>query len=434
MQRRADIRDRSWRRMLPTLLAIAAFCHMTLGSAQAAEVCASDAMDVRDLFSSLRAHASTKAKGDPVKQHAILREGLAQLDRSLNELRRARSGPAGGARTGEVPGSSAGPKAGPPVPRLCLDRELLVGRVRFEDENKELQAGVRALLDNLERDAALYLATGRTAAKIVGGAHSNVCENLDAVAIVSNRGTCTGLLVDPTSVLTAAHCVCSLGLRELGSGARVILGETVDDRPDGRINRGASDVDVRQTKMIDEGYCTYGQREDLKRGNDLALLFLRTPLRQRRIQLVEGSRRRNCPDSEPTTATIAEISTYLDPQINVVRAVGFGRNDFGNYREKGFVHIAVYSRICGHGVIQARYGCAPGRETILWDPGQRRDTCQGDSGGPVYYLAGNRYRAFAITSRGVSGADCGPGGIYALITPAVVTWMRRNGVNVDVAR
>jgi Trypsin len=120
---------------------------------------------------------------------------------------------------------------------------------------------------------------------------------------------------------------------------------------------------------------------------------------------------------------------------------GFGLNDRAVEKDIGlkmYADVPVYSAICGNGDLDAQVGCVPGREALLIDwQYHQRDTCRGDSGGPAFIRSRDNVRYFlvAVTSRAVdqSGeALCGPGGVYTLVTPAVVAWLRSLGVTTVV--
>jgi secreted trypsin-like serine protease len=98
-----------------------------------------------------------------------------------------------------------------------------------------------------------------------------------------------------------------------------------------------------------------------------------------------------------------------------------------------FAGVPIESRICGFEAQQRAYGCAAGLETVLVHPRREKDTCRGDSGGPAFAVIEEEgrltYVLVGITSRAVDpSGSCGPGGIYTLLTPQLVDWMRLEGV------
>jgi hypothetical protein len=58
--------------------------------------------------------------------------------------------------------------------------------------------------------------------------------------------------------------------------------------------------------------------------------------------------------------------------------------------------------------------------------GVRPDSCEGDSGGPTWVRTRQGATALAaIASRAVKGREyCGAGGIYSLVTPAIIDEIR----------
>ena len=69
---------------------------------------------------------------------------------------------------------------------------------------------------------------------------------------------------------------------------------------------------------------------------------------------------------------------------------------------------------------------------VLIDQIFGNDTCQGDSGGPVYLRYYSRFFLVGITSRAaLKIGGCGTGGIYTLLTPRILAWVRKNTLYVD---
>ena len=114
-------------------------------------------------------------------------------------------------------------------------------------------------------------------------------------------------------------------------------------------------------------------------------------------------------------------------------AVGYGADEKGTVGVKRHACVSITSAMCGFAAQRDQYGCVPGREMVLSDiSGQGRDTCIGDSGGPVFAIVNSGpvyfYYLVGITSRGANRGRCGQGGIYSLLTPGVVEWIRNQGV------
>ncbi len=281
----------------------------------------------------------------------------------------------------------------------------------------------------------------------------------DAVAIDMGEGKqCTGVMVAADAVLTAGHCVCDGNLDDPTPRAtppKIVLGTSMKQA------RGSDTyaLDLNLTTLYDPSFCR-GYRAiggTYMHGNDLALLFLQAEDAKAllpdvppqgdgtetntRFQVMAGRGFLGPTRSALVyPATPATPQLYLSSSLRGMIAVGYGLGRDPGTRdplksgEKRLSCVDIRSRICGFPEDRQRYGCAAGREFVLADPVADRDTCSGDSGGPVYAAVkrGNTYFYYltGITSRGISRDDCGPGGVYSLITPRVVEWMRSRGVTV----
>jgi endonuclease G len=196
---------------------------------------------------------------------------------------------------------------------------------------------------------------------------------------------CTGVMVAPQVVLTAAHCGAQI--------SRVLLkGNNVR-----QIGSDSLVVPVRQA-VIHPDYRAHPRNE-----NDISVLILARP------------------------AGVAPVPIATPKQLRdaaQVRLVGFGYNDpvrpvgFGLKRQvtvdMGFLRVSPDETDLEpleqlHG-FHAAYEFTAGRKAL------GRDTCNGDSGGPAYLILGaDGSRAVAgLTSRATRDAiaNCGDGGIY----------------------
>jgi endonuclease G len=196
---------------------------------------------------------------------------------------------------------------------------------------------------------------------------------------------CTGVLVAPQVVLTAAHCGAQITRVLLkGNNVRLTGSDSVV-------------VPVRQA-VVHPGYRAHPWNE-----NDVNVLILARP------------------------ADVAPVPIATPEQLrqtSQVQLVGFGYNDpvrpegFGQKRQVtvdvGFLRVAPDETDLGplerlHG-FHAEYEFTAGRK------GLGRDSCNGDSGGPAYVISGaDGSRAVAgLTSRATHDAtvNCGDGGIY----------------------
>lgn len=198
---------------------------------------------------------------------------------------------------------------------------------------------------------------------------------LDVVAIgAAGRYHCTGILVAPDFVLTAAHCT---------PAAEVALAF--------RIDAVAVRIAVTATWVHP--------------ALDAALLQLE--------------------QAPPAVVRPRRRAGMIAPPGGTVRMVGFGVIDVRQPATFG-VKRRVDAPVTGWGCDPGRamsVGCMVGAELVVTGVGGR-DTCIGDSGGPVLELFADTLRLIAITSRPVShgGAPCGRGGVYVRVD-ALDAWL-----------
>jgi len=226
------------------------------------------------------------------------------------------------------------------------------------------------------------------------------------------RLTCSGVLIAPDKLLTAAHCVCggAPSLVTVGSSAPIGL----DPPPAQRTTVAVSG----DPSLLDPGFCP----RYLKRPNDhasyagvdLAVLTLSSSL---------------TPGDRSPYAVLAD-STRL-PRLASVDVAGFGARDADPLGgEKYFAPLLVASSQCTGHAPDGRphhnvYGCHAGHELVAIDEKRfTADSCAGDSGaGALARLKDDSYVLVGIVSRGLE-STCGRGGIYTLLaTPRVRTWL-----------
>ncbi len=195
-----------------------------------------------------------------------------------------------------------------------------------------------------------------TAQPIIGGV-----ENSGDPAVVMTQtfdGLCTGTLVAPTVVLTAAHCI--KGGIDAGSKS-------------GRASFGPGNGEFTDSRNVIDLFAHRAYTAGLFSGFDIGLMRL----------------------SQPAPAGIEPIpmnpfpldESYVGAQI---RTVGFGANDGIN--QTGF----GVKRVVQHAILGVN------SERIVTGDSQR-NTCQGDSGGPTFLrIDGTEYH-IAVTSFGAAG-------------------------------
>lgn len=194
------------------------------------------------------------------------------------------------------------------------------------------------------------------------------------VAALRARGVvaCTGVLVAPTVLLSARHCVgveSATFVGGLGASLRIV-----------------------------------GHDAPPNAGIDAALLYLERPV------------------DVPPVPLRAASETSPPREVSIV---GFGRDVSGRAGALRILSVRMRGWGCDSESASAR-GCAPGLELVLPRMGGL-DTCQGDSGGPVLDRSTDgTLRLVAITSRAVRDSIlvCGDGGIYVR-ADAIVGWVTR---------
>jgi secreted trypsin-like serine protease len=191
---------------------------------------------------------------------------------------------------------------------------------------------------------------------IIGGVNDN--SDPAVVMLRKGGGFCTGTLVTPTRVLTAAHCA-AVGPTEVGFGIQ------------GNLSR------VRVAKVVADSRFN-GQK--LNNGFDVAVLTLSQAV----------------PASVATPVAFNRDTRLLPTKIGAqVRIVGFGNNTsgvngtgFGFKREASVKINSVDSKLVGIG-----------------QTGTQK--CNGDSGGPTFLKVGTTEVLTGVTSFGFVGCTGG---------------------------
>lgn len=266
-------------------------------------------------------------------------------------------------------------------------------------------------------------------ARITDGKLLDPGEYDEAVMLTGNGFLCSGVAVDRSTVLTAAHCACDLHLAQSDGPFRddqkvVVAGQS------NAVDAKSSKIDLEATRFISKDVFGVLPCPDVLPGlqagrPDLAL-----------VRLKAGS----FIDAPPLKIATSEL---LEKSIgkSFFFVIGFGctkpiqpsghflRCDSGSTGAKFGALINTSAQCSNPG---APDGCAPGaKEFSLRDSNFKKDTCAGDSGGPVILFENNSFSLAGITSRALNpNGTCGLGGIYEKVsTQEVVEWLKKS-VNV----
>lgn len=264
------------------------------------------------------------------------------------------------------------------------------------------------------------LAQGGARASIVGGSTATTEEWPWAAFILAldrqERGyACTGTVVAPTLILTAAHCV-----QDIATGRRTPLGRYT-------VVTGSSDLrneGVRQLSKVRRAI-VYPGFNRFKLHGDAALLELATPTTMPPIALAEPS---------DVALLGAGLPTYI---------AGWGqRGGLGPSKQtlvlrkaRTFVQRRLYCR--NHSRLYYPFFNFSFQLCTITAPKLNSGTCHGDSGGPALaFRADGTPVQIGITSLGPANCDTRLPDVYTradLVAPWVSEWVAASAPPAPVA-
>lgn len=242
---------------------------------------------------------------------------------------------------------------------------------------------------------------GVVASPIIDGTAATEEQIASTVALLDAKSgelLCSGTLLAPTVIVSAAHCVAtedlmSNAIQQKAPGEIIVVAGALDALTATSEERYEIARIVRHPGY--PGPISNVDPEGVGENDDICLLILKNPITSLSIAEVPSLRMLDSIVHENTPVTIE----------------GYGIRDL-----TGTVSGQLY-------VAQTPFQRANEMEFLAGGDGSP-DTCRGDSGGPVYVSSVGKTHLLGAASRGTISATalCGEGGIYTLL-PAYTTWM-----------
>ena len=222
---------------------------------------------------------------------------------------------------------------------------------------------------------------------VVGGVPASPDDYPSTVALTDSSGEpfCTGTLVAPKTVVTAAHC-----LAYSGSDVWIAYGTTdpasLNNNELHEVVKAVAHPDYDSSPVVDA--------DGMGLSNDIGVVVLKEPIAGAKVTPVLPAE---------------EIEAILYPNRDI-HIAGYGIYDMP------WTGGELYKAVTPH-IRHIEW------EMLAGKPG-KPDTCNGDSGGPAYVLKGCELWLVGATSRAwkKSTEFCGDGGLYTLV-PRYIAWL-----------